>query len=65
MPGVQEEDGDNNPEHVGREHRDNEGEKDLVGEDGVDCEGSFLELLLDRFDRDEDRSENEVTGAGC
>lgn len=65
MPGVEEEEGHHEPEDVGRDEGDDEGEEDLVLEELADGEdGVLVELVLDRLYGDEDGGEHEVSERG-
>jgi hypothetical protein len=52
VPGVEETDGHEDPEEVGGEERDDEGEEDGIREENREAELLGLELVLDRFDGD-------------
>ena len=61
MPGVEEENAGYEVEDVSRQHGDDEGEEDGVGEEHREGEAAvFLYLLLDAADCDEDGGEKEV-----
>lgn len=60
VPGVEEEEGDDEVQDVCTGHGDDEGEEDFVGEEDGEAEVFALELLLHGFDRDEYGRKHEV-----
>ena len=60
MPGVEEEDGDDDPENICRKERHDECKEKLIRVDVRDLESMFGCLDLDGSDSDENRSEDEI-----
>lgn len=65
VPGVEEEEGHHEPEDVGRDEGDDQGEEDLVLEELADGEGGVQsEFVLDRLHGDKDGGKHEVPKRG-
>lgn len=63
MPWIEEEEGDEEVEDVGRDEGDDEREEDLVLEEVLDDEDAVREFVLHGFDGDEDGGEEQVAKA--
>lgn len=60
MPGVEEKDGYDDPENIGRSERHDEYKKEMIRDNVRDLECMFGRLDLDGSDSDENRSEDEI-----